>query len=91
MIQTDTFVGTLAVGLAILVFGHAIKPSIVVSQLRISQSIEHRFGGGAARLFLVGVASLIFIAGLMILRDIRPGFAAPGISNSTVGRADQNR
>lgn len=87
MIQAETFVGSLAVVLAIVSAIAAMGPLRHASKLRLVQAVRTRFGELTARVFLALVASLLLASGIMILRDFRPHFAVPLSGNS---RADQD-
>jgi hypothetical protein len=83
MIHPDTFVGSLAVCLAIATGYMALGPFRTPTKLRLVAMIRNRYGDIAARVFVALVASLLLVAGVMILRDFRPGFAAPLTGKST--------
>ena len=77
MIQADTFVGTLAIMLGIAIGLGAFLPLEPAASLRGVRTIQDRFGNSSARAFLAIVASVLLASGIMILRDLRPEFAAP--------------
>ncbi len=89
--HADTFVGTLAIGLAIATAGLAIGPMDTSANLRLVVAIRIRFGDLAARGFVAFVALLLLLLGLMILRDLRPRFATPLTGNSNQNSAYRNR
>jgi hypothetical protein len=82
MIQADTFVGTLAIVLAIGLCVTAFGPVKADVHLRGVQAIRRRFGDVAAKAVVALIALLLLLSGVMILRDLRPGFAAPAMGNS---------
>jgi putative copper export protein len=77
MIQADTFVGALAIVLGIAIGATALTPATTRVQLGIAQSVRKRFGDVAARAVITLIATLLLVAGVMILRDLRPSFASP--------------
>lgn len=87
MIQAETFVGSLAIVLAVVAGLAALGPFRHIGQLRLVQAIRDRFGKLAARIFVAVIASLLLTSGIMILRDLRPQFAVPLTGNS---RSDQD-
>jgi hypothetical protein len=82
MIQADTFVGTLAIvlaiGLCVTAFG-PVKSNVHPAGV---QAIRRRFGDAAAKAVVAMIALLLLLSGVMILRDLRPSFAAPAMGNS---------
>ncbi len=77
IIQADTFVGSLAIGLGVVLAGLSIRSQDALSQLTLVKRIQQRFGRGAARAVITVLAVLLCITGVLILRDIRPSFAVP--------------
>jgi uncharacterized membrane protein YphA (DoxX/SURF4 family) len=77
MIQAETFVGSLAIVMAIAIGATALGPIQSMPMLRLVRTVKDKFGDAAARLFLVVIAVLLLTAGVMILKDFRPKFAAP--------------
>lgn len=77
MNQAETFVGSLAVLMAVAAGVTAICPRHRLPPLRMINLVKDKFGEPTARVFLVVIASLMLISGVMILRDYRPRFAAP--------------
>lgn len=77
MIQAETFVGSLAIVMAIAMGATALGPIQSVPMLRLVRTVRDKFGESAARLFLVAIAALLLTSGVMILKDFRPKFAAP--------------
>jgi hypothetical protein len=82
MIQADTFVGSLAILLAIGIAVTAIYPTFPSERLAMVLAIRSRFGELAARSFVVLIALVLLCSGIMILRDLRPAFAAPLSGNA---------
>ena len=77
MIHAETCVGSLAIILAILSGIAALGPIRHAANLRLIQAVRNRFGELPARAFMALVATLLLVAGVMILRDLRPQFAVP--------------
>ena len=82
MIQADTFVGTLAIVLAIGLCVTAFGPVKSNVHLRGVQAIRRRFGDAAGKTMVALIALLLLLSGVMILRDLRPSFASPAMGNS---------
>ena len=77
MIQAETFVGSLAICLGIALGITALTSNQNSLSLRIVRAVRMRFGESAARAFVVLIATLLLLLGVMILRNMRPEFAAP--------------
>ena len=71
----DFLVGGVALVLAGLALASAMFRSPPTYRLRSIQAIEQRFGATAARLFLAGLALLLFSVGTAILIGARPHYA----------------
>ncbi len=81
MIAPDTFVGWLAIALAICLVLTLFTNREITSRLRLANSIRQRFGELAARTFLMMVAMVLLVAGWMILQDLRPSYASPNVDS----------
>lgn len=77
MIQSETFVGGLAIVLAMAIASSAVGPWQFAYELRSIATIRERFGATVARGFLLVVAITLIACGVMILRGVRPRFANP--------------
>jgi len=86
MIQPSTFVGSLAIFMAFAIGFSALGPIHRLQMLRAVKSVGNRFGEPGVRIFLALVASLLLVAGVMILKDLRPAFAAPQAGTSGSNR-----
>jgi hypothetical protein len=82
MLHPDTFVGSLAIALAVAIGLSAVRPSQVLTVSKSVTGVRSRFGEPGVRVFLVLVASLLLAAGVMILRDFRPSIAMPQAGSS---------
>lgn len=76
-LNSEWFVGSLAVLMASFVGWNAIAFSPVLYNLRTISAVKSRFGRKAACGLLLGIAALLLAAGVMILSGARPGYAVP--------------
>ncbi|MGV3485848.1 MAG: hypothetical protein ACO1RT_15630 [Planctomycetaceae bacterium] len=91
MMQAETFVGSLAVALAIVSGAAALGPFRYGAKVRLIHLVRQRFGEWPARTFLALIALLLLVSGVMILRDLRPRFAVPLSGNADIGQDSGSR
>ena len=77
MSYDETFVGALAIILAIISTVIAVGPWDAPYQLKTVSLIAERYGKSAARGFWVVVAIATFAAGLAIVSGTRPAYVSP--------------
>jgi hypothetical protein len=77
-IESEWFVGGLAIFLAGLLSWNAIFFSPLFYQLQSVSAVQNRFGRKAACALLLSVATLLLAAGVMILSGTRPAYAVAG-------------
>jgi hypothetical protein len=76
-LNSDWFVGGLAILMASLVGWNAIACSPTLYSLRGVSAVKNRYGKKAACGFLLGVSAILLTAGVTILSGARPSYAVP--------------
>ncbi len=75
MIAPETFVGSLSIALGIGIAVSAMTGHSITNRSQVTNRLRQRFGDWAAKLLLMLVALVLWIAGWMILQDLRPSYA----------------
>ena len=83
MSYDDSFVGVLAIILAIASTAVSVGPWDSPYQLRTIASVKRRFGKSVARIVWLVVAVASLTAGMAILSGVRPPYATPAQSSET--------
>jgi hypothetical protein len=76
-LNSEWFVGGLAILMASLVGWNAIAYSPTLYNLRSVSAVKNRFGRKAACGFLIGISAILLAAGVTILSGTRPSYAIP--------------
>lgn len=77
MISDEAFVGSVAIGLAVIALVIALGPWQRPYQIRSVAAVSARFGKPAGRLVWLLFAIVAGGSGVSILSEIRPNYAAP--------------
>jgi len=88
-LNSEWFVGGLAILMASLVAWNAIVCSPALYDLRTISAVKNRYGSKVACGLLLTISAILLTAGVTILSGARPGYAVPtsadGPSDSTGG------
>jgi hypothetical protein len=76
-LNSEWFVGGLAIVMASLVGWNAIVFTPALYDLRTISAVKSRYGRKAACGLLLAIATILLAAGVMILSGARPGYAVP--------------
>jgi hypothetical protein len=82
-LNSEWFVGGLAILMASLVAWNAVAFSPALYDLRSVSAIKTRYGRKAACGLLLGIATILLAAGVMILSGARPGYAVPSSADES--------
>lgn len=76
-LNSEWFVGGLAILMASLVGWNAIAFSPAIYDLRSVSAVKAKYGRKAACGLLLGIAAILLAAGVMVLSGARPDYAVP--------------
>ncbi len=82
-LNSEWFVGGLAILMASLVGWNAIAFSPALYDLRTVSAVKTRYGRKAACGLLLGISAILLAAGVMILSDARPSYAVPSSADES--------
>lgn len=82
-LNSEWFVGGLAILMSSLVGWSAIACSPVLYELHTISAVKSRYGRKAACGLLLGIAAILLSAGVMILSGARPSYAVPSAADDS--------
>jgi hypothetical protein len=82
-LNSEWFVGGLAILMSSLVGWNAIAFSPAFYELQSISAVKSRYGRKAACGLLLGIAALLLAAGVMILGGARPSYAVPSAADES--------